>query len=72
MDTIPLELECHSIRCPYCGEIVDIIVDISVEEQQYIEDCQVCCRPMTLKIALHSSGLGEFVTQVEVLHENEY
>lgn len=35
------------IRCPYCGETITIVVDASVGEQEYVEDCAVCCRPIT-------------------------
>ena len=35
-----------NISCPYCGETISVLIDGSVEEQQYIEDCQVCCRPI--------------------------
>ncbi|MFC4763944.1 CPXCG motif-containing cysteine-rich protein [Dyella koreensis] len=44
------------IHCPYCGEPVDILVDGSVEDQQYIEDCQVCCRPIVLTVAVDENG----------------
>lgn len=30
------------IGCPYCGEAIDILIDPSDLDQQYIEDCQVC------------------------------
>lgn len=39
-------LEESTIMCPYCGEFFTVIVDCSVEEQEYIEDCEVCCRPI--------------------------
>lgn len=32
--------------CPFCGETIELVVDISAGGQSYIEDCQVCCRPM--------------------------
>ena len=39
--------------CPYCGEPVQLVVDNALEpevlSQQYIEDCQVCCRPMQVE-----------------------
>ena len=38
------------VSCPWCGEFFTTFVDPSVEQQSYIEDCQVCCRPMTLKV----------------------
>ncbi len=41
-------LEWLTLSCPYCGEQLDVSVDCSIEYQQYVEDCQVCCRPMLL------------------------
>ena len=40
----------QDISCPYCGENISILIDCSVEQQDYIEDCQVCCRPITIKV----------------------
>ena len=37
------------IECPYCGELVTIFVDpTGGDEQTYVEDCPVCCRPWTI------------------------
>ncbi len=47
-----MSTETVSLLCPYCGEPVDIIVDTSVDLQDYIEDCSVCCRPMELTVAV--------------------
>lgn len=44
------------LRCPYCGEQISVMVDDSVSEQQYTEDCQVCCRPMLIKAAVQHDG----------------
>jgi Cysteine-rich CPXCG len=61
------ELESKKVQCPYCGEIIDILIDCSVEQQNYIEDCQVCCRPINFDVSVDQSGnLAVFVT-----HENE-
>ena len=43
-------LESVLITCPYCGEQIDLVIDCSVEQQEYIEDCSVCCQPITLSI----------------------
>lgn len=48
--------EAVNIECPYCGETIEIVVDLSVEDQSYIEDCQVCCRPITIAVALDEAG----------------
>lgn len=40
------------IRCPYCGEQIELVIDLSVELQAYIEDCSVCCRPVELTVSV--------------------
>ena len=42
----------RSIRCPYCGERIDVLIDGSIPQQAYIEDCQVCCRPINFNITV--------------------
>ena len=44
------------IGCPYCGESITIIVDDSVPEQTYIEDCEVCCRPIVMHTMVDVDG----------------
>lgn len=44
------------IDCPYCGEPIEILIDASIRSQQYIEDCQVCCRPITLRVEVDADG----------------
>ena len=37
------------VECPYCGEWVVVFVDPGGgAEQSYVEDCAVCCMPMTV------------------------
>lgn len=36
------------VRCPYCDEQIDILIDLSAGSQSYVEDCQVCCQPIEL------------------------
>jgi len=38
------------ITCPHCGETFSLEVDTSQSEQDLIEDCTVCCRPINLTI----------------------
>ncbi len=44
------------IGCPYCGETITIIIDDSVPEQTYIEDCEVCCRPIVMHATVDNDG----------------
>ncbi len=50
-------LEEVELYCPYCGEKISVLVDCSEEQQQYVEDCQVCCSPIVLSICVDESGL---------------
>lgn len=40
------------VQCPYCWESFTLLIDASVESQEYIEDCQVCCHPIDFMIQL--------------------
>jgi hypothetical protein len=42
--------------CPYCGEVIELLIDGSVSEQSYIEDCQVCCRPIIISALVDEDG----------------
>lgn len=49
--------ETARIYCPYCGEKIEIIVDGSIAQQDYTEDCSVCCRPMELSISVSGEDI---------------
>jgi hypothetical protein len=49
-------LDSVLIHCPYCGEPIEILVDGSVDNQHYIEDCQVCCRPIEVAVTVDEDG----------------
>ncbi|MEL0101982.1 MAG: CPXCG motif-containing cysteine-rich protein [Gammaproteobacteria bacterium] len=38
--------------CPYCGEIISLLIDPSIQLQEYVEDCQVCCSPIVISIEI--------------------
>ena len=41
-------LRGQQATCPHCWETIELTLDLSVEEQSYIEDCPVCCKPMAV------------------------
>ena len=46
-----------TVVCPYCGEENEIGVDPGGgDSQDYIEDCQVCCRPWRVMVAYNEEG----------------
>ena len=50
------ELQQRTVDCPYCGERIDVLIDPSDHQQNYVEDCQVCCRPIEFHIAMDLDG----------------
>ena len=49
-------LPTRVVQCPYCGESVELIIDDSVEQQSYVEDCRVCCRPINVDVSVDRDG----------------
>ena len=46
-----------SYTCPTCGEQIVIPLDTSAgSDQQYIEDCPVCCNPNVIHVELFEDG----------------
>jgi hypothetical protein len=62
-----MNTEVHHTYCPYCGEAIELIIDCSIPDQTYIEDCFVCCRP----IVVTAVCTGDEVISVNVADENE-
>ncbi len=50
----------HFFICPYCWQSVSVILDLSVPEQTYIEDCEVCCRPIRISYSADDFELDDF------------
>jgi hypothetical protein len=61
-----MNLLCRQESCPYCGEVIELLVDESDRGQTYTEDCQVCCRPILISV---SSGFES--DQLIALHRED-
>jgi hypothetical protein len=55
------------LQCPYCWERITLLVDGSVEMQEYIEDCEVCCRPIDFIVDVDDHG--QATVQARLQHE---
>ena len=53
-------MEEHFFQCPYCWQTISMVIDTSISNQKYIEDCEVCCNPIEITIKLEGSNLVEF------------
>lgn len=48
-------------KCPYCFQKISMLLDVSVEsEQTYIEDCEVCCRPIQIQYFSANGKINSF------------
>ncbi|HEY0350592.1 MAG TPA: CPXCG motif-containing cysteine-rich protein [Gemmatimonadales bacterium] len=57
-----------TVFCPYCGEINEIGLDPgSGTEQEYVEDCQVCCRAWQVRVHYLPDGSADVAVQPEDL-----
>ncbi len=57
-----MEIE-STFTCAYCFETIETTVDISGGmRQEYVEDCQVCCRPNSLTIIVAEDLQGAEIT----------
>jgi transcription elongation factor Elf1 len=62
-----LATQTCDITCPYCGETIQVIVDLTIQEQNYIEDCFVCCQPIQLAISIDHTGEAKVIAY----HQND-
>jgi len=50
----------HFFQCPYCWEEISMLLDPSIAKQTYVEDCEVCCNPISLTPVFYEGELIEF------------
>lgn len=59
------EEDCF-INCPYCLESIEIRIDLTGGQNQFLTyDCEVCCRPITLQCEIDSNGNINITTERE-------
>ena len=47
-----------TITCPHCQEDFGCQLDCD-ESSEFIVDCEICCRPMTVKARMQSAAVGD-------------
>ncbi|QDK46990.1 CPXCG motif-containing cysteine-rich protein [Bdellovibrio sp. HCB185ZH] len=48
-------------QCPYCRTAISMLVDISEPGRQtYVEDCEVCCKPIQITYSADQGRLVDF------------
>ncbi len=46
----------RTVVCPYCGEAVGVVINCTLTLQEFVEDCQVCCRPIQFSVSVDKEG----------------
>jgi hypothetical protein len=50
----------HAFHCPYCLAPITMLLDPSVGEQTYVEDCEVCCSPIEVSYTVEEEQIVRF------------
>lgn len=50
----------HFFQCPYCWEDISMLIDPSISKQTYVEDCEVCCNPISITSQFNGEELIGF------------
>ena len=58
-------LETAQVQCPYCWETFETVVDCSVTEQEYVEDCYVCCQPIIFQVTCDGGHIVNLALSAE-------
>ena len=58
-----LEVE-HAFTCPYCWQRISMVLDTSVGSQTYVEDCEVCCKPIEVRYTIEDGTVVEFDARI--------
>jgi hypothetical protein len=52
------------VTCPYCGEEIEIYVEPDVHGS-YVQDCEVCCNPWTIRVSREDGELYVDVSRAD-------
>jgi len=50
----------YFFTCPYCWQEISMVLDASEPHQTYVEDCEVCCKPIEVEYTLENETVSEF------------
>ena len=53
-------MEEYFFQCTYCWEQISMLVDLSQNFQNYIEDCEICCNPIQISVSTEHREITNF------------
>jgi hypothetical protein len=56
--------DTHLVTCPYCGEEIEIYVELDVRGS-YVQDCEVCCNPWMVRVSREDDELYVDVSRAD-------
>jgi hypothetical protein len=48
----------ESVQCPFCGQTFELEIDVSVREQAFVTDCEICCRPLEVRVVCEDGAVA--------------
>jgi len=58
--------EEYYYSCPYCGSKNSLLVDFTAgPSQEFITDCEICCRPISIRLHLDGDEILSFEALTE-------
>lgn len=53
----------YRFTCPYCWESITMLLEPSPQDQAYVEDCEVCCNPISVRYRAEDGAIVEFLAE---------
>ena len=50
-------------QCPYCWQGISMLLDLSIDEQTFVEDCEVCCHPIQVHYRVEEGAVAELAIE---------
>jgi hypothetical protein len=54
----------YPITCPHCWQGITLLIDCSQKRQRYVEDCEVCCNPMDIRVRCRKGKVVELEAEI--------
>ena len=51
-----MDLVSRVISCPHCGHNQHVHIDTSCGDQEYYDDCRICCNPIHMRLHVNDSN----------------
>ena len=53
------------ITCPNCFETITVLIDTSAGDSEFVQDCEICCRPIRLRVECVPGEVGSVDAQAD-------